>query len=123
MDTKSSVAIICAVIAIIILLFLAIYTLVTAWRKISKEHAERQHSPTAAAYSFENTISIKTEYTTNHNFTKDMTGGTSNECEEIASDRCQTAESNERMEMASKRGGQLTGDSVMVHAETNDTSF
>ena len=124
MDTKSSVAIICAVIAIIIQLSLAIYTVVTAWRKISEEHAQRQHSPTAAAYSFENTEYIKKEYTaSDNNFTKDKAAGTSSEYEEITFDRCQTAGSKERVAMASSRGEQSTGESVMVHVETNDTSF
>lgn len=124
MDTKSLTAIVCVVIAIIILLSLTIYTVVTAWRKISIEYAQRQHSPTAAAHSYENTECIKNEHTANNNnFTEDMAGGTSSEYEKITSDRCQTGDSNDRAEMASTHGGESTGKSVLVHGETEDTSF
>ena len=124
MDTKSLIAIVCIVIAIIILVSLTIYTVVTAWRKISREHAQRQQSSTAAPHSYENTEYIKNEHTAyDNNLTEDMAGGTSNEYEEITSDRCQTADSTDRVAMTSSHGGQSTGESVQVHMETTDTSF
>ena len=111
MDTKSLIAIVCVVIAIVILLSLTIYTVVSSWRKISVEYAQRQHSPAAAAHSYENTECIKNEHTaSNNNFTEDVAGGTSNEYEKITSDRCRTADSNDRAEMK-------------VHVETKDTRF
>jgi len=124
MDTKSLIAIVCVVIAIIILLTLTIYTVVTAWRKISREHAQRQHSPTAAAHSYENAECIKNEHTaSDNNFTRDMAGGTNSECEKITSDHCQSADSNDRVTMASTHSGQSTGESVQVQVETKDTRF
>lgn len=107
MDTKDLIAIVCIVIAIIILLSLTIYTVVSEWKKISREHAQRQQSATAAAHSYENTECIKHEYTA---------------CE-ITSDRCQTADSNDRVATAGTHGGRSTGENVMVYVETTDTSF
>lgn len=109
MDTKDLTAIVCIIIAIIILLSLTIYTVVTEWKKISREHAQRQKkSATAAAHSYENTECFKHEYTA---------------CDKITSDRCQTADSSDRMATAGAHGGQLTGENVLLHVETEVTSF
>lgn len=125
MDTKSLMAIGCIVIAIIILLSLTIYTVVTAWRKISREHAERQHSTTAGEHSYENIECVKKEQLgSGNNFSEDMAGAeTNNEYEKVTSERCQTADSNDRVAIASKYGKQSTGESMLYHMETKDTSF
>lgn len=108
MDTKGLIAIVCIIIAIIILLSLTIYTVVIEWRKISREHAQRQQSATTAAHSYENTECIKHEDTV---------------CDKITSDRCQTTDSSDRVAMAGTHSGQSTGGKVQVHVETVDTSF
>lgn len=108
MDTKGLIAIVCIIIAIIILLSLTIYTAVTEWKKISREHAQRQQSATAAAHSYENTECIKHEDTA---------------CDKITSDRCQTVDFSDRVAMAGTHGGQSTGEKVQVRVETIDTSF
>lgn len=108
MDTKDLTAIVCIIIAIIILLSLTIYTVVTEWKKISREHAQRRQSATAAAHSYENTECFKHEYTA---------------CDKITSDRCQTADSSDQMATAGAHGGQLTGENVLLHVETEVTSF
>ena len=108
MDTKGLIAIVCIVIAIIILLSLTIYTVVTEWKKISREHAQRQQSETVTAHSYENTECIKHEYPA---------------CDKITSDRCQTADSSDRVAMAGTHGGQSTGEKVQVRVETKDTRF
>ena len=108
MDTKDLTAIVCIIIAIIILLSLTIYTVVTEWKKISREHAQRRQSATAAAHPYENTECFKHEYTA---------------CDKITSDRCQTADSSDRMATAGAHGGQLTGENVLLHVETEVTSF
>ena len=125
MDTKSLIAIGCVVIAIIILLSLTIYTVVTAWRKICREHAERQHSTTAGAPSYEDIECVKKEQlASGNNFTEDMAEGeTNSEYERATSERCQTADSNDRVATASKHGEQSTGGSMLDNMETKDTSF
>ena len=126
MDTKSLIAIVCVVIAIVILLSLTIYTVVTAWRKIRREHTERQQCRTAAAHSYKNEECIKNEHTkSDNNFTEDMGGGTSSDYEKITPDRCQTADPNDSNQaaIASTHGGQSTAESVPVHVETKDTRF
>lgn len=124
MDTKSLMAIGCIVIAIIILLSLTIYTVVTAWRKISREHAERQHSTTAGEHSYENICVKKEKLASGNNFSEDVAGAeTNNEYEKVTSERCQTTDSNDRVAIASKHGVQSTGENMLDHMETKDTSF
>ena len=124
MDTKSVVAIVCVVIAIVILLSLTIYTMVTAWRKISKEYDQRQHSATEAPHSYENTECIPNEYAfSGNNVTGNTAGKASNEYEQITSDRCQTADSNTRAEVECTHSDQSAGKGVLDDVETNETSF
>ncbi len=124
MDTKSLIAIVCVVIAIVMLLSLTIYTLVTAWRKISREYEQRQDFPAAAPHSYENMECIKNEHAASENFFTDNTaGGTSSEYEQITTDHCETADSNARAEVTCTHSDQPAGKGVLVHVETNDTSF
>ncbi|KAL9980002.1 hypothetical protein ACROYT_G008532 [Oculina patagonica] len=124
MDTKSLIAIVCVVIAIVILLSLTIYTVVIAWKKISREYEERQDFPTAAPHSYENMECIKNEQAASeNNFTENTARGTSSEYEQITTDHCQTADSNARAEVTCTHSDQSAGKGVLVHVETNDTSF
>ena len=126
MDTKSLIAIVCIVIAIVILLSLATYTVFTSWRKISREYDQRQSYPAAAPHSYENMECIQNEHAgSDPNFNDNTSGGpgTSSQYEEITSDRCQTADSNGRAEVACTHSDQSAGKNVLVHVETNDTSF
>lgn len=55
MDTKSLLAIVFMVIAIVILLSLTIYTVVKSWMQISREYEQRQRSSMEDTHSFGNT--------------------------------------------------------------------
>lgn len=54
METDGLVAIICAAIALVMLIALTVFTLVKSWRQISREHAEREHSQREAAHTYDN---------------------------------------------------------------------
>ena len=124
MDTKSLIAIVCVVIAIVILLSLTIYTVVTAWKKIGREYAQRQHSATAAPPAYENMECIRNEHAANDiNFMDGTAGGTSSKYEQMTSDRCQTADSEARAEVTCSHTDQSAEKGVLAHVETNDTSF
>ncbi|KAJ7387613.1 hypothetical protein OS493_000948 [Desmophyllum pertusum] len=121
MDTKSLIAIVCAIIAIVILVSLTIYTVITTWRKRSREYAQGQRSQRAASHSYQNMECVKNEQAA---ATDNTTGETSNEYAQAAPDRCPTADSNANAEVACTHSGQSAGKGVLVHVETNtDTSF
>lgn len=125
MDTKSLVAIVCIVIAMVILLSLTFYTLLISWRQISREYEQRQGSSMEAPRSYENTECIENEHAVSADNVTDKTAGeTSSEHAQATSDRCQTTDSNVHSEVVCTKSSQSAAKTVLVQVETNhDTSF
>ena len=93
MDTKSLLAIVFMVIAIVILLSLTIYTVVKSWMQISREYEQRQRSSMQDTHSFGNTECDNNEPAApNDTFTL---GEKSSEYAQVTSDYYQTADSNQ----------------------------
>ena len=121
MDTKSLLAIVFMVIAIVILLSLTIYTVVKSWMQISREYAQRQRSSMEDTHSFGNTECDNNEPAApNDTFTP---GEKSSEYAQATSDCCQTADSNQN-EHGGIKSSKSEVKTVLVQVETsNDTSF
>ena len=121
MDTKSLLAIVFMVIAIVILLSLTIYTVVKSWMQINREYEQRQRSSMEDTHSFGNTECDNNEPAApNDTFTL---GEKSSEYAQVTSDYCQTADSNQN-EHGGIKSSKSAVKTVLVQVETsNDTSF
>ena len=115
MDTESVVAIISIVVALVLLIAMAVFTMVKAWRQIDRERAEREQCQRSLAHTYENTDCIENEHTLGAN------GAECGEHAQAATDRGQTADSHDHSEVSCTHSDQ--NEKVIVHVETNDTSF
>ena len=119
MDTESAVAIICAVVALVLLISMAVFTMVKAWKKISRELAEKEHAQLVAPNVYENIDCIENERALSDN---DVTKAS--ELAQATADRGQTADLYGNAEMSCTHSDQAVNKRVLVHVETNhDTSF
>lgn len=113
MDTESTVAIVCVVVALVLLILMTIFTMVKAWRQISRELSEKEKSQRSVPNTYDNMDCIQDEHAFNASVViKDIEcGGTD--------DRGQTADSR----MSCTHGDHSLNKEVVVHEENNDTSF
>lgn len=118
MDTESAVAIICIVIALVILISLTVFTMVKAWRQISRELAEREHCQRTAPVAYENMGCIATGNAVSDN------DGTSNGGHALTTtDRGHSADTHANREVSCAHNDQAVNKRILVQVESNDTSF
>lgn len=116
METDGLVAIICAAIALVMIIALTVFTLVKSWRQISREHAEREHSQREAAHTYDNMNCFENEHALSEerNDTKTSEQAHAVDCRENANTHAQTEEAG---------ADQKVNNRCIVKVETFDTSF
>lgn len=116
METDGLVAIICAAIALVMLIALTVFTLVKSWRQISREHAEREHSQRKAAHTYDNMSWFENDHALSEEQNDTKTGEQAHavECGENANTHAQTEVAGADQELNHR---------CIVKVETCDTSF
>ena len=116
METDGLVAIICAVIALVMLIALTVFTLVKSWRQISREHAEREHSQRKAAHTYDNMSWFENDHALSEEQNDTKTGEQAHavDCGENANTHAQTEVAGADQEVNHR---------CIVKVETCDTSF
>lgn len=116
METEGLVAIICAAIALVMLIAMTVFTLVKSWRQISREHAEREHSQREAAHTYDNMNWFENDHALSEEQNHNKTSGQAHavDCGENANTQAHTEVAGADQEVNHK---------CVVKVETCDTSF
>lgn len=116
METDGLVAIVCAAIALVMLIALTVFSLVKSWRQISREHAERERNQREAAHRYDNMNLFENEHALSEEQKDTKTSDQAHfvDCGENANMHAHTEEAGADQEV---------NHSCIVKVETCDTSF
>lgn len=121
MDTKSTVAIVCIVIALVLLISMTIVSLLKAWKQVTRKLAEREKGQTSeisSPHTYENNGCNDIE-----NAIKVAVVPEDRESARSSTQHGQTMGLHIYSEVSCTGRNQGMSDEVIVHEESNDTSF